>query len=534
MLTELRVENLGIIAEVSVAFGDCLTAITGETGAGKTLLVDALELLCGGRADPQMVRDGASEARVEGRFVVGDDEIVLARVVPADGRSRGYINGRLATAGELAEQGRGLVDLHGQHAHQSLLAGPEQRALLDQYAGPRALDARAALHDARSRARAIASELEGMGGDERMRAREIDLLRYQLAEIEGAAIEDADVDARLAAEEQLLADAEAHRGALASAYDSLADGASDAVGDAIAALTGREPFATLETRLRALQSEIGDTAHDLRATAEGVVNDPERLTEVQARRAQLHEIMRKYGPTLADVDTFARETRTRLDELEQYESRAAALDAERSEADQAAVKHASTLSKARRKAAGPLAAAVTQHLRELAMPNATFAVEIVDTELTDDGQDDITFTLAPNPGEPARPLAKAASGGELARTMLALRLVLSEAPPTLVFDEVDAGIGGEAGTAVGRALASLGTHHQVLVVTHLAQVAASATGHVCVTKAEAKGRTIAHADLLLDEARVNEISRMLAGDDASAHARRHAKELLNRSQVLAR
>src|SRR5262249_5102044 len=164
-------------------------------------------------------------------------------------------------------------------------------------------------------------------------------------------------------------------------------------------------------------------------------------------------------------------------------------------------------------------------LRELAMPNASFAVELARAELSDEGADDITFTLAPNPGEPARPLAKAASGGELARTMLALRLVLSEAPPTLVFDEGDAGIGGEAGTAVGKALASLGSQHQVLVVTHLAQVAASGSGHVCVTKVEVKGRTIAHAELLLDDARVNEISRMLAGDDASAHARRHAKEL---------
>jgi DNA repair protein RecN (Recombination protein N) len=531
MLTELRVENLGIIAEVSVAFGSSLTAITGETGAGKTLLVDALELLCGGRADPQMVRDGADEARVEGRFVVGDDEIVLARVVPAEGRSRGYINGRLATAGELAEQGRGLVDLHGQHAHQSLLSGPEQRALLDQYAGGRALDALRALRTARARAREVAAELDGMGGDERTRAREIDLLRYQLAEIDAAAIEDPGVDARLAVEEQLLADAEAHQVALGSAYDALADGATDAVGDAITALAGRQPFAALETRLRALQGEIADAAHDVRATGEAVVVDPDRLNEVQTRRAHLRELMRKYGPTLEDVEVFARESRARLDELEQYETRAAALEAEQAEAERVAAKHATTLSNARRKASAPLAAAVTEHLAELAMPNASFAVELAADEMTDDGIDDITFTLAPNPGEPARPLAKAASGGELARTMLALRLVLSEAPPTLVFDEVDAGIGGEAGSAVGRALASLGLHHQVLVVTHLAQVAASASGHVCVTKVETKGRTIAHADLLLDEARVNEISRMLAGDDASAHARRHAQELLQRSRV---
>jgi len=531
MLTELHVQNLGIIAEVRVAFGPELTAITGETGAGKTLLVDALELLCGGRADPQMVRDGAAEARVDGRFVTGDDEVVLSRVVPADGRSRGYVNGRMATAGELAELGRTLVDLHGQHAHQSLLAGPEQRALLDEYAGRPALEARAALHDARTRVRSISAELDRMGGDERTRAREIDLLRYQLAEIDGVAIVDAGEDARLATEEQLLADAEAHRDALAVAYVALTEPATDAVGDAVAALVGREPFAALSDRVRALQGEIAEAAHDLRTAGEAVVSDPERLAEVHDRRARLREVMRKYGPTLADVEEYARETRARLEELEQYEARAAALEDERADAERDAAKRAATLSKARRKAAGPLAAAVTGHLRELAMPTATFAVEMATAECSDDGVDDVTFTLAPNPGEPPRPLAKAASGGELARTMLALRLVLSEAPPTLVFDEVDAGIGGEAGSAVGRALATLGAQHQVLVVTHLAQVAASGTGHVGVTKEERAGRTVARADLLLDDARVNEISRMLAGDDASAHARRHAKELLQRSRV---
>jgi len=370
-----------------------------------------------------------------------------------------------------------------------------------------------------------------MGGDERTRAREIDLLRYQLAEIDGVAIVDAGEDARLATEEQLLADAEAHRDALAVAYVALTEPATDAVGDAVAALAGREPFAALSDRVRALQGEIAEAAHDLRTAGEAVFSDPERLAEAHDRRARLREVMRKYGPTLADVEEYARETRARLEELEQYEARAAALEAERADAERDAAKRAATLSKARRKAAGPLAAAVTGHLRELAMPTATFAVEMATAECSDDGVDDVTFTLAPNPGEPPRPLAKAASGGELARTMLALRLVLSEAPPTLVFDEVDAGIGGEAGSAVGRALATLGAQHQVLVVTHLAQVAASGTGHVGVTKEERAGRTVARADLLLDDARVNEISRMLAGDYASAHARRHAKELLQRSRV---
>lgn len=534
MLSELRVENLGIIAELQISFAHGLTAITGETGAGKTLIVDALELLCGGRADAQMVRDGATEARVEGRFELDDDEVVLGRVVPVEGRSRGYVNGRLATAGELAELGRRLVDLHGQHAHQSLLAPAEQRAFLDQYAGDNARVALEKVRGARAQMRAIDTELAGMGGDERARAREVDLLRYQLAEIDAAAIDDPDEDERLAAEELLLADAAAHRDALNAAYETLEGPAEDALGAAVAELAAREPFAAIAERLRALQAEIADAAHDVRATAESIVADPGRLAELQTRRALLRELTRKYGPTLADVAAYGREARARCDELEQHEARAAALEEKRRAAEADMHRAAAALGKVRRAAAAPLGEAVTAGLRELAMPAATFAVVVEPAECTDDGADTVTFVLAPNPGERALPLARAASGGELSRAMLALRVVLSEAPPTLVFDEVDAGIGGEAGTAVGRALATLGGRHQVLCVTHLAQVAAFADAHVTVTKATRKGRTIAHASLLLDDARVAEISRMLAGVEQSETARRHARELLDRSKVAAR
>jgi DNA repair protein RecN (Recombination protein N) len=529
MLTELRVENLGIIAELQVALAGGLTAITGETGAGKTLLIDALELLCGGRADPQVVRDGEGVARVEGRFVVADEELVLARVVPVDGRSRGYVNGRLATASELAELGRELVDLHGQHAHQSLLAPVEQRALLDRFAGDAARNALTKLRASRARMREIDTELARLGGDERSRAREVDLLRYQLGEIESAALASADEDERLAEEEQLLAGAEAHRDALAAAYGALEGSAEDALGAAVALLAVRSPFADLTERLRGLQAEVAEAAHDVRMTAEGIVADPERLADVQSRRALLREITRKYGPSIAEVATYATEARARLDELEQHDERAASFEAERRAVQTQAVRAATALTKARHAASTPLGGAVTARLRTLAMPAATFTVVLGAAECTDDGADDVTFFLAPNPGESPRPLARAASGGELSRAMLALRVVLSEAPPTLVFDEVDAGIGGEAGTAVGRALAQLGGHHQVLCVTHLAQVAAFADTHLSVTKEETKGRTVARADLLLGDARVNEISRMLAGVEQSAHARRHARELLQHS-----
>jgi DNA repair protein RecN (Recombination protein N) len=533
MLVELRVENLGIISDLLLTMGAGMTVITGETGAGKTLIVDALDLLCGGRADPALVRDGADEARVEGRFVDGDDEVVLARVIPAVGRTRGYIDGRLASATELGERGRALVDLHGQHAHQSLLVPAEQRELLDRFAGAPAASARAALLVARAARRQVDEELAAIGGDDHLRARTIDLLRYELAEIDAAEIVDADEDERLVAQEELLADAEALREALDDAHEKLEGPALDALGAAIAAIDSRAPFVAMADRLRALQIETSEAVHDIRVAAEEIVADPEKLAAVQQRRARLRELVRKYGPTLAEVQAYGVDARERLATIEGHEARAAALEAERAQADEQVVQAAGALSKARRAAAPALAKAVQGRLRELAMPAANFEVAVEAGDLVaagEDGADDVTFLLAPNPGEAARPLAKAASGGELARAMLALRVVLSAAPPTLVFAEVDAGIGGEAGTAVGRALATLGGGHQVLCVTHLAQVAAFADAQVAVSKGETSGRTVARAELLLDEARVGEISRMLAGVGESSHARRHAGELLANAQ----
>jgi DNA repair protein RecN (Recombination protein N) len=534
VLVELHVVDLGIVADLNLVLGPepGLTAITGETGAGKTLLVEAVELLVGGRADPSLVRDGAPEARVEGRFVhpATGEETVLARVVPRDGRSRAYLDGRLATVGELAEAGRALVDLHGQHAHQSLLDPSVQRGALDRYAGASALEPLARYRAARAAVRDLDAELAALGGDARARAREIDLLRYQVDEIGAAALDDPAEDVALEAEELLLADAVAHRDALTRAYEALEGPGLDAVGSALAALDGRAPFAELAARLRGAQGELADIEQELRREVERVDDDPERVETVRARRHLLHELGRKYGSTLADVIAYGAEAAARLDELERYEERAAELEARRQALEGDAAAAAAELSAARRAAAAPLGEAVTGHLRELAMPHATVEIEVEPAPPTDDGHDHVTYLLAANPGEKARPLARAASGGELSRAMLAVRVVLSEAPPTLVFDEVDAGIGGEAGAAVGRLLQALGARHQVLCVTHLARVAAFARTQVVVEKAvERVGRserTVARAAVVDGDARVAELSRMLAGVGDSSHARRHAAELL--------
>ena len=524
MLIELHIEDLGVISSLDLVVGAGLTVFTGETGAGKTMLVEAISLLVGGRADATMVRTGATEARVEGRFVDGDDEIVLARVIPVDGRSRAYVNGRLATVSTLAEHGVRLVDIHGQHAHQSLLNVAAQRGALDRFAD---VDLEP-LREARARLTEIDASLAALGGDVRTRAREVDLLRFQLEELDAAAVTGPDEDDGLERLEDVLSGAQAHRAAASVAVDALTgdDGALDAVRGAIAALGARGPFAELATRLKGVAVELDDVAAEIRRMADGIDDDPARLAEVTERRQLLRNLRRKYGDTLADVLEFHERTRERLTELEGYDQAVERLERERERAMRDERRAAAAVGSARRAACEPLAAAVQAGLRELAMPRAEIVVDVG----ADDPGDEVTFLLAANPGTPPLPLHKVASGGELARTMLALRLVLIEAPGTLVFDEVDAGIGGSAATAVGAALAQLSRTHQVFVVTHLAQVAAMADQQVQVTKhVERDGdgeRTTARAVVLGPEARVAEIARMLSGSPDSSAAREHAAELL--------
>jgi DNA repair protein RecN (Recombination protein N) len=529
VLLELRVDSLGIVDELTLLLSPGLTAITGETGAGKTLIVEAVELLVGGRADAGRVRPGAAEARVEGRFTDPDhgDEIVLARVVPTDGRSRAYVDGRLATVGELAEVGRRLVDLHGQHTHQSLLTPSVQRDALDRYAGSDAINALSAYREARAEIRAVDQELVSLGGDARSRAREVDLLRFQVDEIERAGVLEPSEDVALEAEEALLDDAAAHRDALLSARADIEGQVLDAVGRARHQIADRVPFADLAERLRGAEAELADIAAELRAAAERVADDPARLEAVRARRTLLRELTRKYGATLEEVVAYAADSRARIEGLETHDQRSVQLEEQRAAAEARAADAARALSAARQAAAGPLAAAIGATLIDLAMPAARFEIRVEAGEPTDDGSDDVTFLVSANAGEPLQPLARVASGGELSRAMLAVRVVLTLAPPTLVFDEVDAGIGGEAGGAVGRRLGQLGVEHQVLCVTHLAQVAAFADSQVVVEKREEDGRTVATAVGVTGEQRVAELSRMLAGVGESRHARSHAAELLD-------
>ena len=532
MLTELRVSNLGVIPEVVVVVRGGMTALTGETGAGKTLLVDAISLLLGGPADASLVRPGAPEALVEGRFAApSGEEIILSRVVPAGGRSRAYIDGRMASASQLAEAGEQLVDMHGQQGHQALLAPTAQRAILDRFGSINTDDvavARRALRD-------LEASRDALGGDGRARAREMDLLRFQIEELEAAGLDSPDEDERLKDEEETLSAATALRESAEQVHAALTadEGICDRVGSLIPLVHAGKALAALHDRLAATAVELADIAQEARLAADSLEDDPERLAWIGARRQVLSDLRRKYGDTLNEVIAFRDAARERLAELGAHGKRAARLDDEISTAAAELAEKERQLWE-RRKAVAPFfSEEVEKRLRELAMPRARFVVEVGDRP----PGDSVSWMLGANPGEPVLPLTKVASGGELARTMLAARLTVGTAPfdtgqdgsgaATLVFDEVDAGVGGEAAVAVGRALAALADEYQVLVVTHLPQVAAFANQHFVVEKHTQGDRTVASVEAVSGQDRVVELSRMLSGSPGSETARRHAEELLS-------
>lgn len=533
VLTEIRVRDLGVIEDLEIVLGPGMTALTGETGAGKTLVVEALELLVGGRADSSLVRSGATSAMVEGRFVdYSGDETVVSREIPADGRSRAYIDGRMASVASLAECGARLVDLHGQHAHQSLLHQPAQREALDQFAKIDFTQVWAG----EAEVKLLAARLGELGGDARQLAREADLLRYQIAELDAAGLSDPDEEMSLKSESDLLSAADALRLAAASARQFLtepggdpdADGATELLGRAASELAAHPPLRDLSDRLRSVLSEAGDVVDELRRRAEGFEADPARLAAVQARQRLLTELRRKYGDKLSEVLAYLHTSRSRLDDLSKGEERRQEIEEELGASRARLLRAEELLGDQRRAAAPRLADEVAAHLKDLAIPRGR--IEII---VGPGKGDDVTWLFAANPGEPSMPLERVASGGELARVMLGTRLVLSQAPPTLVFDEVDAGIGGEAALAVGRALHTLAVEgHQVLVVTHLAQVAAFADAQIAVTKAVVDGRTVAAAGIVEDADRLVELSRMLSGQPESKAAREHAEELLGLASSL--
>ena len=538
MLRELHISGLGVIDDLDLELHPGLNVLTGETGAGKTMVTVGLALALGTRADSSLVRDGAKAARVQARFDATegavewseDGEVLLARSVNADGKSSARVGGQLATASTLAELGSALVEVHGQHQAQRLLSSTTQTGFLDRFAGEAHLVALAVYRETWERWRDARSALEALEASTRERERELDLLAYQVNEIEAVDPSDGETE-RLTVEEARLAHVERLLERSTEAEETLAGDASlgDAAASAANALAEAarlDPRAEgLAERSRSLATELAELARDVRAYREGLAADPARLQEIRERLSVLKGLQRKYGATEADVLSFLREASSRLSTLATADERLAELteEAERAQADLEV--RAAVLTRGRTDAAPALAAALEGELQQLGMPGATIAVELDPApELGPSGAEVVELRLSPSPGQKASSLAKTASGGELSRTMLACRSVMADLDdvPTLVFDEVDAGIGGEAGLAVGRRLARLAEGRQVLVVTHLPQIACFADRHILVEK-DAGTATVRP---LSDDERVHELSRMLAGLTGSEGAVTHAEELL--------
>ena len=556
MLQDLVVEGLGVIDRAEVAFEPGSTALTGETGAGKTLLVAALGLLAGGRADRALVRTGATEARVEGRWLLpaahpavslladggfvdvpaGDDpvEVVLSRTVAHDGRGgKARINTRVAPVATLAEVGRHLVEIAGQHEHQRLGHAAQQRALLDAFAGP---DAMALAATVAGKVRAVAAaerKLEAASEDERSRARTVDLLRYEIAEIDAADLRPGETatleaDASRFENAEALAEGIAEAGALLRG-DGGATEALDGARRILDKLAAHDPgLRPLAERVESILYDVTDAGEEV--AARDVAPDPDALETVRSRLTLIRTLARKYGSDEVAILEYRDSAARRLDELDRAEETLESLRAEVGARRASAEDAAAQLSQARAEAARRLETTVETILGTLAMSGATLRIELQPSDLYEGGRETVELLVSANAGEAPRPVAKVASGGELSRISLALHLLTSPGSvTTTVFDEVDAGVGGEAAQAIGRALAELArtSGSQVLVVTHLPQVAAFAEHQVVVAKDAASGHTEARVRPVAGDDRVEELSRMLAGMKDSERARDHARELLD-------
>lgn len=562
MLLELRIENLLLIDRAELRPGGHLNAITGETGAGKTVLAHALDLLLGGKPRSGIVRPGASEAYVEGvfdlpeavldvpeladlreRLAEGDEEVVLARRVSAEGRSRAYVQGRSATAADLRELGSRLVAFFGQHEHRKLTVASAQMELLDAFCGAEHLALRGRVAGAHARVRESARELEELRGRAGTRDRDLDLLAFEIDEIEQLDPSEAEEE-QLQAERRRLRDIDGLREAAAGGSEAIVPEDSESAGAAhllaeaerlVDGVAGADAqLDELAARMRALRIEAEDLGVELRAYLGGLDADPGRLFEIEERLDGYDRVKRKHGGSVDAVLAHAdrcRADRAALADAEVALDRAAARLAE-AEAERALA--ATELSAARAEAAPRLAARVVEELASLSMEGAAFSVELEPREeIGPGGAERVDFLLAPNPGVPASSIRETASGGELSRVMLALMTAAGTGSvATLVFDEVDSGVGGQTARAVGERLRALGRERQVLCITHLPQIAALAERHFRIAKSSRAGRSDAgdvartSVEQLEDPGVVEELCRMLGADSSDDGARRHAEELL--------
>ncbi len=531
-IADLSVKDLALVSELRLALGPGLTVLTGETGAGKSMLVDALLCVSGGRVASGMVREGAERAYVEAVFAGAKqdgDDLVLAREIAA-GRSPARIDQRTVPVSSLAEIGAELVAIHGQGDQLRLARPAVQRDVLDAFG--RHEQMRTTVADAYRALAGLQAERASLGGDTRERARRAELLAHEVDEIRAAKLRPEEHEG-LRAALAVARSAERLRSAAHSVQELLAGDRASAHDRLALAERELRAASELDARLRTLVDrvaaqleEVGEVATDLRRYADAIDTDPARLAELEAREDLLYELRRKYGETLEDVMAHAERAAVELDALRKSEERIATIDADERRARDALARVAKALHDARGSAGKTLASAVEAELADLGLPRCRVVVSIDPQEPDASGADRVRFLIAPNPGEPPKPIDAIASGGELSRIMLALEVTLAanDRTPVLVFDEVDAGVGGRVGETLGRKLWTLARHHQVLCVSHLPQVAAYADQHVAVRKEVRKGRTHVVAERLAENAVTDELAAMLGAGGAASLAA-GAKEL---------
>ncbi len=562
MLEELSIQNYALIDRLTVRFSEGLNVLTGETGAGKSILVGSLSLLHGARGDTGTIRSGTEEARVAGTFQISgnrdatawlegrgietdDGVLIVRRTVKRSGRGAIYVQSTPVTRRELSELASLVFDIHGQHEHQSLLSEESHRTVLDRFGGLE--ESAAGLQREFAELSALRKRFEHMESNERQRLREVDILQFAISEIEEAGLRP-DEEETLDGERRMLSQHEKLFAALDELHDAVAENRGGALSQLRNARSAMEVVASIDDRLadagRRLEDlffELEDVSEVVRDHRNSIQFSPERLEQVEGRLALIHRLEKKYGATVEEVLAYCAEAKAQVEGFETWEEDKEKLRAEIRGREQELLKHAGELSVARKRAAEKLSARVLESILVLGMPKTRFVVAVEQrrgangrTSCGPHGMDAIEFRISANPGEPLRPLAAIASGGELSRVMLAIKSALAHDDQIgcMVFDEVDAGIGGEVAVSVGEHLYHLARTRQILCITHLASIASRADNHIRVQKMEKSGRTVTEATPVTGETRVDEIARMLAGDRTGAASRNHAEELLRKNTAV--
>lgn len=549
MLTELNIKNFAIIDSLNITFEKGFNVLTGETGAGKSIIVDAVDLVLGGRASSEMIRSGCEEAVVEAAFDISDvkgvseklgemgieegDNLVIKRTIATSGKNKVFINGSMATIAMLSDVGEFLVDIHGQHEHQTLMKVERHIDVLDEYAALGTL--RQEMSGMYSEWNRVKDELESLRSSEADKEKRVDLLRFQSDEIEKAALK-VDEDEELLEERKILSNAERLYESANTALEILYSQSGSALELIKKAGSKVTDISVIDESMRvtldaitSASASIEDAALTLRDYVGRISFDPERLNEIEERLDLIGRLKRKYGNTVSEILKYREEVDRELDGIERAEERIGELEREGERLKAKGLKVAETLSEKRKKGSDELTKKVERELSDLGMKKVVFEVKMERlNDISAKGLDKVEFLLSSNPGEAPKPLSKIASGGELSRIMLALKKVLAgpSGVPSMVFDEVDSGIGGGVAEIVGKKLREVAEGRQVLCITHLAQIAAMADLHYAVSKGENRGRTTTTVRQLSGDERVEEVARMLGGMTITEATKRHAEEMI--------